>query len=250
MTLDSFVTFFALAISPIVAVVFALLFWFKRDPVSRPSIVAAIPLGLTSIPILLGQSAVLVLSAFQELATRKTAGMGAVTAGLLRAQRPLIWGFADFAACLIVLFLISTFLRYSRDEDTPPIHAYISLPALIATAAFLISLFLLVYLQYGTFDLIMMIVDKHRFQEIASRPEAKNIAQAAAGISNRLIAIVVLSALQYCALVVAAALDLFWRQQRNSRQPLATLLTVGALLGCGLCALNELGFADYLTHLH
>jgi hypothetical protein len=88
MALDSPITIFALAISPLVAVIFACLSWFKRDPVSHPSIVAAIPLCLSAIAILLAQSAVVLLATFQEIATQRTAGMG--------AGRPLLrfsaWG--------------------------------------------------------------------------------------------------------------------------------------------------------------
>jgi hypothetical protein len=110
LTLESPLTLFAFAISPVVAVVFACLYLFKRDPVSHPSIVAAIPLGLTSIALLLAQSAVILLATFQEIATRQTAGMAAVVSGLLKAQRPLAWGFIDLAACLVILVLVSVFL--------------------------------------------------------------------------------------------------------------------------------------------
>jgi hypothetical protein len=188
LTLDSPLTLFALAISPVVAVIFGCLFWFKRDPVSHPSIVAAIPLGLSSIAILLAQSAVILLATFQEIATRQAAGTGAVISGLLKAQRPLIWGFIDFGACLVILILVSVFLRYSRDAETPPIHAYVSLPALIATAVVLGASFLMVYLQYGTVDLVMMIVDTHRNQELASQYGTVSPAYFAAKISSRLVA--------------------------------------------------------------
>ena len=169
MILDSPLTLFALAISPIVAVIFVSLLWFKRDPVSQPSIVAAIPLGLSSITILLGRSAVVLLAAFQEIATQRTSGIAAVTAGLLRAQRPLAWGFVDVGACLAIILLFAVFLRYSRDEETPLFRAHVSLPALIVTSVVVVFLFLMVYLQYSTVDLVMMIVDKHRLQELSSQ---------------------------------------------------------------------------------
>jgi len=250
MILGSPLTLFALAISPIVAVIFACLFWFKRDPVSHPSIVAAIPLGLSAIAILLAQSAVILLATFQEIATRKTAGLGAVVSGLLKAQRPLIWGFIDVGACLVILILVSVFLRYSRDADTPLIHAYVSLPALIALAVVLVAGFLMVYLQYGTVDLVMMIVDTHRNQELASQYGTVNPAYFAQRISSRLVATTFLSAALFCALIVSGALNLFWRQKQNSRQGFATVLTLGALVGCGVSALSELRFVAYLQHLH
>ncbi len=43
------------------------------------------------------------------------------------------------------------------------------MPALIVTAVFVLTLFLIVYLQYGTVDLVMMICDKHRYQELGLR---------------------------------------------------------------------------------
>ena len=249
MTLDSFFTFFALAISPVVAVIFVSLLWFKRDPVSQPSIVAAIPLGLSSIAILLGQSAFLLLHTFNEIATQKTAGLRAVISGLLRAQRPLIWGLLDFAVCLVIVFLVSGALRFSRDEDTPLIHAYVSLPALIVTAAVLVVLFLMVYMQFGTVDLVMKIVDTHRNHELVSQYGTVSPGYFAATISSRLVAIFFLSHLEFFALLIAGALDLFWRQKQNSRQAFATVLTLGAFVGCGVSALSELGFVDYLRHV-
>jgi len=33
-------------------------------------------------------------------------------------------------------------------------------------------------------------------------------------------------------------------------QAFATVLTLGALVGCGASALSEFGFIDYLAHLH
>src|ERR1700722_10872961 len=134
MILDSPLTLFALAIPPVVAVIFVSLLWFKRDPVTQPSILAAIPLSLNSIAILLGQSGVILLAAFQQIATHRTSGIGAVTAGLLRAQRPLSWGFVDVGACLVIVLLLTVFLRCARDEEAPLFRAYISLPALIVTA--------------------------------------------------------------------------------------------------------------------
>jgi hypothetical protein len=250
MTLETPLTYFALAIPPIVTMIFISLYWFKRDPVPQPSIVAAIPLGLSSIAILLGQSAVVLLATFNEIATHRAAGFRAVIAGLLRAQRPLIWGFFDIGACLIILFLIAAILRYSRDGDAPLIHAYVALPALSATAALLIALFLMVYLQYSTVDLVMMIVDSHRNHELASQFGTVSPTYFAAKISSRLVAIAFLSFSLLCALIVIGAFDLFWRQTQNSRQTFATVLTLGTLVGCGWSVLDELGFVDYLVHLH
>lgn len=250
MTLGSPFTFIALAISPIVTVIFASLHWSKSDSASQPSIVAAIPLGLSSIAILLAQSSTIILHMFNEIATQGVGGAGAVIAVLLRVQRPLAWAFIDFAACLTIVFLVSAFLRYSRDAETPLIHAYVSLPALIATALILVALLLIVYLQYSTVDLVMKIVDSHRNQELVSQYGIVGPAYYAAKISSRLVAIFFLSLFEFFALIIAGALDLFWRQKRSSRQAFATVLTVGALVGCGVSALNEFGFVDYLLHMH
>jgi len=247
---NSPLTLFALAISPIMAVFYVSFLWLKRDPVSQPSIVAAIPLGLSSIAILLGQSAFILLAAFQEIATRRAAGLGAVTAGLLRAQRPLAWGFVGFSACLVIVLLFTIFLRYLRDEETPPIRAYLSLPALIVTAVVVVALFLMVYLQYSTVDLVMMIVDRHRLQELSSQFGRVDPAYFAARISSRLVIVASSSVLQFLALIVTGVLDLVWRQKQSSRHAFAMVLTLGTLVGCGVCALNELGFIDYLVHVH
>ena len=249
MTLDSPLTVFAFAVPLIVTVIFVFFYWFKHDPVSQPSIVAAIPLGLTSIAILLGQSAFLLLRAFNEIATGNAAGLGAVISALLRVQRPLVWGFLEFMVCLVMVFLVSGALRYSRDQETPLIHAYFSLPALIATAVVLITLFLLVYLQHSTVDLVMKIVDNRRYPELAAQYGTVSPAFFARTISSRLVAIFFLSQLEFFVLIIAGALDLLWRQTQNSRQAFARVLTVGALIGCGVSALSEFGFTDYLMHV-
>lgn len=249
MPLDSPLTILALAISPIMAVIFIIFYWVKRDPVAQPSIVAAVPLGLSSIAILLGQSAVILLATFQQIATQRTAGMKAVIAGLLLAQRPIVWGLADIGACLLVIVLVSVFLRYSRDSETPLMHAHVALPALFATAVVVITLFILVYFQYGTVDMVMMIVDNRRFHELATQGSAASIGEYARKISSRLVSIVFLSIVQFCILIVAGALDLFWRNKDNSRQTFATVLTLGALVACGVSVLSELGFLDYLKHV-
>jgi hypothetical protein len=250
MPFDSSLTLFALAIPPIVVVILASRYWLKRDPISQPSIVAAIPLGLSSIAILLARSAFLLLHTFSEISSHRTAGVGAVISGLLVAQQPLASGFVDFAFCLATVFLIAGALRFSRDEDTPLIHAFVSLPALIATALVLIALFLLVYLQYGTVDLVMKIVDTHRNQELVAQYGPVSPAYYAAKISSRLVAIFFLSQLAFVILIIVGALSLFWRQKQINRQAFATILVVGAFVGSGVGALSELGFVDYLLQVH
>jgi preprotein translocase subunit SecG len=96
----------------------------------------------------------------------------------------------------------------------------------------------------------MMIVDKHRNQELTSMYGTVNPAYFARTISSRLVATTFLSVALFCVLIIAGALNLFWRQKQNSRQAFATILTVSALIGCGASALSELGFVDYLLHLH
>jgi hypothetical protein len=247
---DSSLTLFALAIAPVVAVVFIAFNCVKRDPVSQPSIVAAIPLALSSIAILLSQSAVILLAAFQEIAQQRTAGIKAVTAGMLRAQQPLAWGLLDAAVCLVAVLLCTVFLRYSRDEEAPLMRAFVSLPALIATAVVVVALFLMLYLQYSTVDLVMMVCDKHRYQDLASQYGTVNPAYFASRISSRLVITAFMSVVLFVALIVAGVLDLFWRQKQNPRQAFATILVLGTLVGCGASALSEFGFVDYLAHLH
>jgi hypothetical protein len=250
MPLDSPLACFALAISPLVTLIFVSAGWFKREPASRPSIAAAIPLCLTSIAILLGRSAVVLIETFNKIATGETAGLRSVVSGILRVQRPLAWGFADFGVCLIVLLSFMVFLKYSRDDESPLLHAYVALPALIVTATAVAALFLLVYLQASTLDLVMMIVDTHRIHELASRFGTVAPAYFARRISTQLLAVAFLSFSVFCTLIVTGVTSLFWRQKQNSRQAFAVVLTLGALLGCGISVLNELGFVDYLLRVH
>lgn len=247
--LTSPLTIFALAIAPIVTVIFAVLYVRRPDPVSQPSMLAAAALGLSSIAILLARSSQAILAAFQQIATSRTSGLKAVVAGLMQAQQPLAWGLIDFVGCFVALLLVAVFVRYQRDEETPLMHAYVALPALIVTAVFVVTLFLIVYFQYGTVDLVMMVCDKHRYQELASQFGTTSPADFAARISARLVSTFFLSILQFFALILAGVLDLVWRQKQEPRQKLATVLTLGAVVGCGAGILSELGFVDYLQHL-
>ena len=128
-------------------------------------------------------------------------------------------------------------------------HAYVALPALIATLVVVAAGFLMVYMQYGTVDLVMMIVDTHRNQELASQFGTVSPAYFASKISSRLVATTFLSMALFFALIVTGVVNLFWRQKQNSRQALATVLALGAVIGCGVSALSEGGFVDYLAHL-
>lgn len=243
-------TLFALAISPVVAVVFIAIYCVKRDPVSQPSIAAAIPLALSPIAILLGQSAVTLLAAFQQIALQRTAGIKAVIAGMLQAQQPLAWGLVDVVICLIAVLLCTVFLRYSREEEEMPLmRAFVSLPALIASAVVVVGLFLMLYLQYSTVDLVMMVCDTHRTQDLASQYGNVSPAYFASRISSHLVIITFLSVVEFIALIAAGVLSLFWRQKQNPRQAFATALTIAALIGCGASALSEFSFIDYLQHL-
>jgi hypothetical protein len=231
------------------AIIFITQYWSKSDPVSQPSIISAIPLGLTSIALLLAQSASILLRTFADIASHKTAGPGAVLAALLRVQQPVAWGLLETLVCMILMILVSGAMRYSRDEEMPLLHAYIPIPALIFTTAALVVLFLIVFLQYSTVDLVMKIVDNHRYHELVSQYGAVGPAYFARTISSRLVAIFFVSQLEFVILIAAGVLNLFGRQKQNSNQRFATVLTVGTLIGCGVCALSEFGFIDYLFHV-
>jgi hypothetical protein len=107
-----------------------------------------------------------------------------------------------------------------------------------------------VYVQYRTVDLVMMIVDTHRINELTAQYGSVSPSFFAAKISSSLVSIFFLSIFQSAALIVAGVLDLIWRQEQDGRQAFAAVLTIGALICCGVGALNELSFLDYLQHVH
>ena len=100
--LSSPLTIFALAIAPIVTVIFVVFYWRKRDPVSQPSIVAAAALWLelhrhSSGAELAGYSGRVPADCDPAGCRYQSCGFG-----LMRAQRPLAWGLLDVAICLVV----------------------------------------------------------------------------------------------------------------------------------------------------
>jgi hypothetical protein len=96
----------------------------------------------------------------------------------------------------------------------------------------------------------MKIVDTHRNHELISQYGMVSPGYFARIISSRFVAIFFLSQLEFLFLMAAGALNLFWRQTHDSRKAFATVLTLGALVGCGVSALSEFGFVDYLLHVH
>jgi hypothetical protein len=96
----------------------------------------------------------------------------------------------------------------------------------------------------------MMVCDTHRYQDLASQYGTANPAYFASRISSRLVIIAFMSVVLFIALIAAGVVDLVWRQMQNPRQAFATILLLGALVGCGASALSEFGFVDYLQHLH
>jgi len=250
MPIDSPFSVLVLAIPPIVALVFVFLLWRKQEQHSQPSIVAAIPFCLISISLLLTRSSFVILAAFSEIAAQRRAGLAAVLSGLLDAQRPIALAFLDVAACLTLTVLVSGAIRFSRDEDGPLISADVSLPALIATGVFLASLFLIAYIQYSTVDLVMMVVDTHRNHELSSIYRDLGMGDLARKISARLVMIWALSVFELLALVVTGIFDLVWRKRSEPRPMFGILLMLGALAGCGLCALDEFSFVSYLVRMH
>jgi hypothetical protein len=256
MLFDSPLTLFVLALPPIVAVVFIVFIWLKREPVAQPSIVAAIPLGLAPVTLLLSQSAVILISTFQQIATQQSAGIHAVIRGMLRSQQPIIWGILDFTICLSIIFLFIALLNALRGRDEEQddaqlhMHAYISLPALIFTVLILISILLIVYFQYSTVDLVMKIVDPHRTKELGIDISTFNPAAYASRISYQLMAIAALSFCLFFASLIAGALCLFWRQKMHSREGFAFIFVLATLAVCGITLLEEFSFVNYLQNLH
>lgn len=250
MYFDSPVTLFALAIPPLVTLVFLVFFWLRRQPLNQPSIVIVLPFGLTAITILLGQSAILTISAFKQIATQKTAGVFELTNALRSAQQPITAGMVDVAVCLLLILISAFILKIIGDDDQPMLHAYISLPALIATGVVIISVLLLAYFQYNTVDMIMVVIDPRRYHELASNGNLPGVDAYAARISMRLILITALSVVLFIASLVAGILNIFWRQKESARENFAMVLAIATLAGCGLSLLEGFNFTNYLNNLY
>lgn len=239
----------ALAIPPAVAIYSIASHRLQRNSTKPLSLVAALPFGLSSIALLLGHASVILLIAFHEIANMQNAGIALVLIGLWRAQQPLFWGFLDLLLSLFAILLFAIFLKYARDEESPLMQAYIPLPALLVTALAAGALFLLVNFQYGTVDLIMMIVDGRRYNELIAHAGVMDMAYFAAQIGSRLFLTAVLSFLLFFVLLLAGILNLLWRHKKKNRQVFATILILGTLAGCCLGTLQELNFANYLRQL-
>ncbi len=249
MVFISLLILFALAIPPSVAIYCIASHWLKRNSPRQPTVVAAIPLGLSAIALLLTHAAAILLFAFHEIARMQDPGVALILIALLRAQQPLFWGFVDLILSLFAILLFAIYFKYARDEESHLMQAFTPLPALLFTLLASAALFLLAQFQYGTVDLVLAIVDPRRFNQLALQTGVANMDYYAAQVSSRLLLTAVLSCLLFFALLLAGILNLVWRHSQTNRQALATFLILGTLAGCCFGALQELNFVNSLRQL-
>jgi hypothetical protein len=201
---------------------------------SQPPIFAATPLALTSVAIQIGVSALTIISGFNEIAKQKATGVRAAAEVFIEAQRSLVWGLLEFAACVVVAGVFAAAMISIAKESTPILQSSASPRTLAWSAGALFGIGLLVWYHGNTVDLCMAILDPKRFIEAAKRLGTTNLEDVATIIARRL-AIAGLSA--KFAMVALIAIGFRSFNPVRPRRPnfaASILLATIALCWCGL----------------
>jgi hypothetical protein len=163
--------------------------WFGPRRLRMPGVLPGIPLALTSIALQVLVGTLGILAAFQEIATRKLAGVRNVAGSLVAATGSLPIAIALSIGCVAALLIFQVFrdkrdeqIEWSEPEDKPAPRIVFFLTALSALATMA-----LLWFFERTLDLILVVVDATRGAEAHLRFGHLGIGGAAALISHRLL---------------------------------------------------------------
>jgi len=174
---------------PALTLIFIAVFWFGRRRFRLPAVLVGIPLALTSIvpQVLIGAFGI--LTAFQEIASQKRAGVRAVSASLAEVTGSFATAIALSIGCVAALVVFQVICS-RRDEETESNEAGNKLGPRIVffmTAAAGLATMGLLWFFERTLDLIMVVVDSTRKFEAEQRLGGVPIGEVAGVLSRRLL---------------------------------------------------------------
>jgi len=182
-------TFVMAFVGPALTLILVAFLWFGPRRFRLPAVLPGIPLTLTSIALQVLIGAFGILTAFQEIATQKRAGVRAVAASMAAVTGSFAIAIALSIGCVVALVIFQV-IWDRRDEQTeqsepenklaPRIVFFLTTISALATMA-------LLWFFERTLDLIMVIVDSTRKVEAQQRLGNIAIGEVAGVISRRLL---------------------------------------------------------------
>jgi hypothetical protein len=183
------ITFVLAFVGPVLTLILIAVLWFFRRRLRLPAVLPGILLALTSIApqVLLG--GIGILTAFQDIASNRRAGVRAVAGSLAAVTGSFATAIFLSIGCVVALVIFQIICARSDDETERPDPGNKLAPRILfffTTASALASMALLWFFE-RTLDLIMVICDNTRKFEAQQRLGNIAIGDVAAVISRRLI---------------------------------------------------------------
>jgi hypothetical protein len=216
-----------------------------------PAVLPGIPLALTSTVLQVLVGAIGILSAFQQIATHRQAGIRNVAEAIADATESFPIAIVLSIGCIVALMIFQMICdrrdeqtEWSEPEDKPAPRIVFILSAISALAAMA-----LLWFFERTIDLIFVIVDSARLSEAQLRLSHMSIVEVAAMISHRLMLSSALS-LALAAAFLAAPLFLLagevpeWVRTQSWTFAIVTLV---CLILFGVAYHNEILYMISLT---
>jgi len=239
-------------VGPVLTLILISFLWFGPRRFRLPAVLPGIPLALTSIALQVLAGGIGILSAFQEIATQRLAGVRNVAGSMAVVTGSFTKSIVFSIGCIAALVIFQV-IRDRRDEQTEwsePGNNLAPRIVFFLTAISTLATLVLLWFFERTLDLIMVIVDSTRKVEAQQRLGDLGMGDVAAMISHRLLSC---EALSFVVLVMFMTAP-FWLLAgeapdwvRGQSWTLA-ILTALCLIPFGIAFHQEILYVTLLTH--
>ncbi|MGD0631260.1 MAG: hypothetical protein ABR987_18170 [Terracidiphilus sp.] len=246
------ITFVMAFAGPTLTLILIGFLWFGPRRFRLPAVLPGIPLALTSIALQVLAGGIGILTAFQEIATQRLAGVRNVAGSMAVVTGSFTISIVFSIGCIAALAVFQV-IRDRRDEQTEwsePGNKLAPRIVFFLTALSALATMVLLWLFERTLDLIMVIVDSTRRVEAQQRLGDLGMGDVAATISHRLILCEAFSFV-LLAMFMAAPFSLLAGEApewvRGQSWTLA-ILTALCLIPFGIAFHQEILYVTSLTH--
>jgi len=246
------ITFVMAFVGPTLTLILICFLWFGPRRFRLPAVLPGIPLALTSIALQVLAGGIGILTAFQEIATQRLAGVRNVAGSMAVVTGSFTISISLSIGCVAALVVFQVF-RDRRDEQTEwpdPGNKLAPRVVFFFTAILAIATIALLWFFERTLDLIMVIVDSTRKVEAQQMLGNQGMGDVAAMISHRLILSEALSFVLLAMFMVAPFSILAGEAPEWVRGQSWTLaiLTALCLIPFGIAFHQEILYMISLTH--
>lgn len=185
------ITFVVAFLGPALTLILIAILWLLRRRLRVPAVLPGILLALTSIApqVLIGAFGI--LTAFQQIATQRTAGVRAVAGSMAAVTASFATAIYLAVASIVALVLFQLLSARSEEEDEPlPSEENNLAPRILfwVTSASASATIALLWFFERTLDLIMVVCDPSRNLEAQERLGSVPMGEVAGMVSHRLLA--------------------------------------------------------------